>query len=548
MSQPAIFSKLAAKLVDADLARYKTISSVQRFLKYLEMISVLEEQIQTMDTVLKTLFLKEISYLKEGKEEKKEGPSVVKTIPNKVAIASQLLKNNRHSMELIVDCTDLHLAGKCLVKESVRSLIFKLWKLYLLDTSESNQAMKWLFCNAGEKWVYTCVLEGEKQDSPLAMPRPLFEIFSNHDYQTEKINFSSAVKFVTSLIFSLGSPYALTAALLEEQNCEFKRNHTFWEKKAANCVDDINADILWMRTITDESKYRHFFSTIPKGNFDVINERTSRRILSAMSLAIKETKGAEEWFLADGRIDSKSPMLRTLSTHSAVEACGHSGNSMAYVLSNFRTIIQKGWSYWAQAVVTYRGLGWDFIKLEEAIDFGNEKCIIHLLEKLAPSRWTPEFTSNIFTHCVTKELKKILKFLLRGNYLPLEAIWKTAFSLKNGRIEEALRLHLGERELTHMPAKGINFTRAVLTLWKLVPPVELVGREPTEEDVINSTSKYNGSLGYGLWFGKDMNHFGIDKKGRLWTYGFDKVFGVLGHTKQILEERCLSTDVLVVNL
>jgi len=155
------------------------------------------------------------------------------------------------------------------------------------------------------------------------------------------------------------------------------------------------SDIKKAIKLSDEIKHTNLskiVENVKKGDFSIMTENISFRLLTCMYQAIKDTPGAVEWFKKDGMITSKDPMLWTLSGHSKVKECGHSGMSMSWIFSQFRTMYQKGFDIWTKQVLKNNGIEVDSGAIDEVDKIAKQ------VEKGDFSNIPRGMSSNLLTH------------------------------------------------------------------------------------------------------------------------------------------------------
>ena len=85
---------------------------------------------------------------------------------------------------------------------------------------------------------------------------------------------------------------------------------------------------------------------IKKGNFEMIDDEAERWWLENFYIAIKETRGAKNYFKTNGLHIFTDPMCKKLISHEKIKECGHTGGTMHWTFGQFRHIYQRGPDYW----------------------------------------------------------------------------------------------------------------------------------------------------------------------------------------------------------
>lgn len=200
--------------------------------------------------------------------------------------------------------------------------------------------------------------------------------------------------------YKYGTNYLVAINLLAKKLNDLADFLRMTKGRIKETINQINFGIEFETSLQHKDGLKTIVEEVKCGDFSFIQDPLSRVCLVSMLDAIRDTPGSINWFISDGNMFSKSPILQKLSSHKAVEDCGHSGMSMSWTLTQFKYIFTKGWEYWVLSMLSYNGVGWDYISLEQAVEFGNVECTMYILDKLGSAE-----KQNSLNFAVTKAIE-----------------------------------------------------------------------------------------------------------------------------------------------
>lgn len=135
-----------------------------------------------------------------------------------------------------------------------------------------------------------------------------------------------------------------------------------------------------------EGGIRALIARTKRGDFSIVPFGTPRRLLQTTWDALQTIPGASAWLARSksGLVTcpNGTAILQKLATYAAVDACGHSGFSMSWTLTQLRGVYRDGWNVWARAMLISSGIGWREATLDEAFEC-SEDCSEYLFFRLS---------------------------------------------------------------------------------------------------------------------------------------------------------------------
>ncbi len=149
---------------------------------------------------------------------------------------------------------------------------------------------------------------------------------------------------------------------------------------------------------------------IQNGKFTCcFQDELSNLLLETMRKIIKSIPGAEEWFRTDGKLNSNHPIRTKLTDHPA--KYGHTGASMSWTFSIFRNIYQNGIESFILSTLLSKGIGWNYIDFDTALNYENEDACVWIL-KNQQHQFDDDELERILEECIKQSWPKLTKVLL----------------------------------------------------------------------------------------------------------------------------------------
>jgi hypothetical protein len=333
-----------------------------------------------------------------------------------------------------------------------------------------------------------------------------------------------------------GVNYSSIMDLINKQIEQFQQSFKYIEERLNDLIKTINRSTSFELRIRNGTTITEIASEVANGDCTFFEDELSQMCMKSMMKAITETTGAKEWFISDGNISSKSPVLSQLSNHSDVQKCGHTGCSMSWTLAQFRNIYTNGWLNYITQHLLSRGVGWDQIDFTKALEYKNEECCLYHAKKMVDV-WTSLIPlRDVIDKIIEFEWKELGSYILEkyGNMFSKHDYRQWTLycdkNLKNGvyYLFNKMWNHYYPRSVS---IADIHYTNLIRAMWKELAKKEYISDSlPTDEEIYKETD------GGSITFLKGVFMCGFKQDDTYDPYWFDKTVGSFGKFESLIKE------------
>jgi hypothetical protein len=333
-----------------------------------------------------------------------------------------------------------------------------------------------------------------------------------------------------------GISYCSIVKLINKKIKQLKGNFEFLERRLSELIEIINRSIVYEYRIRKGETIYDLTCEVVNGDYKIINDGFSQNFMKTMMNAIRDTPGSKEWFMRDGTISSKSPILQKLSSHSDVEKCGHTGTSMSWTLAQFRDIYRNGWNVFVTRHLIGRGVGWNQFDFATAFKYENEDCCLYHVKKMDNIWTSPISLSDVIDKIIKFEWAKLGSCILEkyGNiFVEQDYVRWTYYcdkTLKNGiyHIFKNMWNHYYSRKVY---IGDLPFNDVVRAMWKeLAQKERVLGKPPTDAEIQEELEDT------GIYRLKGVFMCCLEKTNETDCYWFDKTMNCPGRFKELVKE------------
>jgi hypothetical protein len=308
-----------------------------------------------------------------------------------------------------------------------------------------------------------------------------------------------------------------------------------------------------------ESTMDQLVEEIKKDGYAFIGGDLDREYLIIVARAINKTPDSQEYLknkidLNNG-IDYYHPIIKRLVEQTEFEFSleprflGKKINIdrtyFMFALKHFHRIYNHGEVKWIKSMLASIGVGWDHITLTDAIEIGNDKCIVHII-KTKQINFNEEQLDIMIKLAIEHQWQETTRIVIdRHSQMTSPQKFKEWIDYCDKSSKQLCRYIFHDEWNKYYPRYisllNIDFHEFIKHLWNYLPYEELdlifktdIKRTvPTDEDI---NLEYERCSGYAIseLNGKDMHWF--KQVDNFDPYLFDNDLGKIGAFAEILEQ------------
>ena len=432
--------------------------------------------------------------------------------------------------------------------------INKLW-LYMTKTFTHDEITQFINTQSDKNWFYSGEIKPKDFEvvkrTCSFVTHELYELLC--EYNIFDTNFKPVFQTMEFIVNNGGMSFQFIKDLIIQNQTTYQKYLTSTESRIKNLCQKLNANIeLESQIKLGNMSFDDVMCFIKSDKWNQLYlDEQSKLCMQTMADAINDTPGAEEWFVSDGKINSKHPMLDILSAHPKVEAVGHSGLTMSWTLSQFRCIYQKGWCVLIKSVIITRGICWDLLTIMDALDIKNQRCAIWMFNR---DNFTIEQTKAFTLFAIFNNMDEFLTVLFDSTQEPLLPLSELAvLTWKYDNQNEIQLCHIlkdyWEKKYTRcVDISNIDLYKFIQDVWDILPYDEYFKTLYSEKNHKPTRQEINNKLKDTQWLW-DINNkcfsIKLDNLDKFDPYYLDKTIGKYGAIAGIIrnyKERAMDID------